>query len=93
MNLIIGKRGQNSIRQKALNIYIYFRHQIKGGFAHDGVVLEAEVLLVSLADTQNDAVGVREHHIIGQNQIVFRVDDVEQALQVNVSVKKIRKIC
>ena len=61
--------------------------QVKGGFAHDGVVGEAEVFLVGLADPQDDAVGVGEHHVIRQHQIVFRVQDLEKSLEVDIVIK------
>ena len=68
------------------------RLQVKGGFAHDGVMGEAEVLLVRLTDPQNDALGVREHHVVRQDQIVLRIQDLKEALQIDVLVKNIRKI-
>ena len=61
--------------------------QIKGRLAHDGIVGEAKVLLIVFADPENDAVGIGEHHIICQDQVVFGVDDVQQALEVDVIVK------
>ena len=67
--------------------------QVKGGPAHDGVVGEAEVLLIGLADPQDDAAGVGEHHIVRQHQVVLRADDIEQALEVDVLAKKIGKCC
>ena len=53
---------------------------------------EAEVLLVRLADPQDDALGVREHHVVRQDQIVLRIQDLKEALQIDVLVKNIRKI-
>lgn len=61
--------------------------QVKGRFAHDGVVGEAEVLFVGLADPQDDAVGVGEHHVIRQHQVVFRIQDLEKSFEVDIVVK------
>ena len=47
--------------------------QSEGGLTHDGVMGKAEVLFVGLADPQNGAVGVGEHHVIRQHQVVFRI--------------------
>ena len=69
------------------------RLQIEGGFPHNGVVGEAKIFLVGLADPQNDALCVGEHHIIRQNQVVFRVQNLKKAFQIDVIVKNIRKIC
>ena len=48
-----------------------FCFQIKGGLTHDGAVGKAEVLLIVLTDSENDALCVGEHHVICQDQIVF----------------------
>ena len=47
--------------------------QVKGGFSHNGAMGEAEVLFIILADPENDALRVGEHHVIRKDQIVFRV--------------------
>ena len=61
--------------------------QVKGTFAHDRAVAEAKIPLVILADPEDDALGVGEHHVVRQHQIVFGVDDVEQGLEVDVVFK------
>ena len=61
--------------------------QVEGGLAHDGVVGEAEVFLVGLADPQDDAVGIGEHHVICQHQVVFRVQYLEKPLEIDVVIK------
>lgn len=61
--------------------------QIESGLAHDGVMGKAEVLFIGLADPQNGAVGVGEHHVIRQHQVVFRVQDLKKALEVDVLIK------
>ena len=67
--------------------------QVKGAFAHDGAMAEAKVPLVILADPENDAVGVGEHHVVRQDQVIFRADDVKQALEIDVILKEVQKIC
>ena len=64
------------------------RFQIKRGFADNGVVGESKVFFVGLADPEDDALGVGEHHVISQDQIVFRADDVEEALQIDIVIKE-----
>ena len=68
------------------------RLQIKGGLAHDGIMGEAKVPLVILADPENDAVRVREHHIVCQDQIVFGAENVEKPLQIDVLLKEMRQV-
>ncbi len=68
------------------------RLQIKGGFAHDGIVGKAKVPLIVLTDPENDAVCVREHHIVCQDQIVFGAEDVEKSLQIDIFLKEMRKV-
>ena len=60
--------------------------QLEGGLAHDGVVGEAEILLIGLTDPQDDAVGVGHHHVVCQHQIVLRSQDLQQSLQVDALV-------
>ena len=62
--------------------------QVEGGTAHNGVVDEAEVLLIALADPENDALGVGEHHVVGQDQVVLGAENVKEAPEVDVVVKK-----
>lgn len=45
--------------------------QVEGGAAHDGVMDEAEVLLIALADPEDDPLGIGEHHVVRQDQVVF----------------------
>ena len=61
--------------------------QVEGGFAYNGVMGKAEVLLIGFTDPENGAVGVREHHIVRQDQVVFGIDDVQQAFEVDVVIK------
>ena len=49
---------------------------------------ESKVFFVGLADPEDDALGVGEHHVISQDQIVFRADDVEEALQIDIVIKE-----
>ena len=67
--------------------------QVEGAFAYDGAMAEAEVALIILADPENDAVGVGEHHVVRQDQVIFRADDVKQALEIDVILKEVQKIC
>ena len=62
--------------------------QVEGGAAHDGVVDEAEVFFIALADPEDDALGVGEHHVVGEDQVVLGAEDVEEAPEVDVVVKK-----
>jgi hypothetical protein len=41
------------------------RFQVESGPAHDGVMGKAEIFLIGLTDPEDDAPGVREHHVIG----------------------------
>ena len=59
----------------------------EGGFAYDGAVGKAKVVLIGLTDLKDDAAGVREHHIVCQDQIVFRIQDLQQPAQIDVLVK------
>ncbi|CAN4012577.1 hypothetical protein GLDPPO_GLDPPO_00375, partial [Dysosmobacter welbionis] len=59
------------------------RLQIKGGLANDGVMGKTEVFLIGLADPQNDAVAVRDHHVVRQDQVVFRAEDLQKSLQID----------
>ncbi len=68
------------------------RLQIKGGLAHDGIVGKAKVPLIVLTDPENDAVCVREHHVVCQDQIVFGAEDVEKSLQIDIFLKEMRKV-
>ena len=54
------------------------RLQVKGGLAHNGVMGEAKVFLIGLADPQNDALCVREHHVIRQDQVILRIEDLKK---------------
>ena len=47
------------------------RLQVESGAAHDGIVDKAEVPLVALADPEDGALGVGEHHVVRQDQVVF----------------------
>ena len=69
------------------------RLQIKGGFPHNGVVGKAEIPLIVLTDPEYDAAGVGEHHLIRQKQVVFRVENVQQAADVDVFTKIFGKLC
>ena len=60
------------------------RLQIKGRLAHNRAVGEAEVLLICFADLQNGAVGVREHHIVRQHQIVLGAENFKQVVEIDV---------
>ena len=62
--------------------------QVKGGLAHDRPVGEAKILLIRLADLQDDAVGVGQHHIVRQHQVVLWTEDLKQVIQVNVLRKQ-----
>ena len=65
------------------------RLQIKRGFPQNGLVGKAKILLIILADPEDDAVGIGKHHIIRQNQIIFGVYDVKQTFEVDIIVKKL----
>ena len=67
------------------------RLQIKGGLANDGVMGKTEVFLIGLADPQNDAVAVRDHHVVRQDQVVFRAEDLQKSLQIDPLVVESRK--
>ena len=64
------------------------RLQVEGGTAHDGVVGEAEVLLIGLADPQDDAVGIGDHHVVCQHQIVFRTQDLQEPFKIDPLIMK-----
>lgn len=64
------------------------RLQISSGLAHDGVVGETEVLLIGLTDPQDDAVAVGDHHVVRQDQVVFRAEDLQKSLQIDPLVVK-----
>jgi len=66
--------------------------QIKCGLPHNGVVGKTKALFIVFGDPPHDAVGIRQHHIVRQNQIVFRIDDVKQAFQIDVFLKKITEV-
>ncbi len=68
------------------------RFQIKSRLTHDGIVGKAKVPLIVLTDPENDAVCVREHHIVCQDQIVFGAEDVEKSLQIDIFLKEMRKV-
>ena len=68
------------------------RFQIKSRLTHDGIVGKAKVPLIVLTDSENDAVCVREHHIVCQDQIVFGAEDVEKSLQIDIFLKEMRKV-
>ena len=50
---------------------------------------KAKILLIILADPEDDAVSIGKHHIIRQNQIIFGVYDVKQTFEVDIIVKKL----
>ena len=64
------------------------RLQIKGRLAHDGAVGEAKVLFICLADLQYGAVGVGQHHVVRQHQVVLRAENFKQVVQVDVLRKQ-----
>ena len=53
---------------------------------------KAKVPLIVLTDPENDAVCVREHHIVCQDQIVFGAEDVEKSLQIDIFLKEMRNV-
>ena len=53
---------------------------------------KAKVPLIVLTDSENDAVCVREHHIVCQDQIVFGAEDIEKSLQIDIFLKEMRKV-
>ena len=65
------------------------RLQIKRGFSKNGLMGKAKILLIILADPEDDAVSIGKHHIIRQNQIIFGVYDVKQTFEVDIIVKKL----
>ena len=66
--------------------------QIEGGFAYDGAVGKAKVVLIGLTDPQNGALGVGEHHVICQDQVVFGAEDLEKPLQIDVLVQEVAQM-
>ena len=52
---------------------------------------KTEVFLIGLADPQNDAVAVRDHHVVRQDQVVFRAEDLQKSLQIDPLVVESRK--
>ena len=66
--------------------------QIKGGFAYDGAVGKSEVVLIGLTDPQNGALGVGEHHVICQDQVIFGAEDLEKPLQIDVLVQEVAQM-
>ena len=68
------------------------RFQIKSRLAHDGIVGKAKVPLIVLTDPENDAVRVREHHIVCQDQIISGAEDIEKSLQIDIFLKEMRKV-
>jgi hypothetical protein len=53
---------------------------------------KAEVLFVAFADTENGTSGVGEHHVVGQNEIIFGAEDFKKTLHINIFIQKGREI-
>ena len=49
--------------------------QLEGRAPHNGALGKAEAALIILADIEDGALRIAEHHLVGQHQIVFRGQD------------------
>ena len=64
--------------------------QIKGGPADNGVREKSKIAFIGLADPENGAAGIGEHHFICQHQIVLRTNDFEELLERKFRIREIQ---